>query len=407
MADILLRMLESGELTDEQCLSMLRVLNSGGCTSEKKVIEEKAVKRIDNRKPLKQLLEMRNLSDEECGNLLREMDEDQSESEEVDERYFRQMIDSQFFDIDPDVRVPRAIGLSHFYFGEEQEPPPEMDLYGQLAVHWFNFENNRNLKFLRIPKLNTQHPFSVSCYITVEVKDEDEDVDATVEVEDVDAAEDEDVDAAADSSPSSLTLQTMVTRYFGDALESMMEVAIEGCRFKPTTTAYKPRFQHFMFNRVDAFYRGCMPTFLSGPPEEAADDQRFYEVQDEDIRKNDWLRLYTQFALFPVCEAGSHAFPPKELELKKILVQTRVTTTQYDDDDDDDDDDVDDEPPSPILNSIDAKSKNAIFHISFRANCRDYTSVVRRTVDGVSGHMQLEVNTTETDCFSSSTDDQS
>ncbi|XP_010463657.1 PREDICTED: UPF0725 protein At3g44770-like [Camelina sativa] len=398
MADTLRRMLDSGKLTDEQCLSMLRVLDSddkvvGRCTCQK-VIEEKAFKRIDNRKPLKQLLEMRNLSDEEYDNHLREIDEDQGESEEVDERYFRQMIESQLFDIDPDVRVPRLIGLSHFYFGdkEEEQPPPEMDLYGQLAVHWFNFENNRNLKFLRIPKLNTEHPFPLYYYITVEVKDEVEDVD---------------VDAAADSSPSSLTLQTMVTRPFGASasLEAMMEVTIEGCRIKPTTTGayqpYQPDFHHFMFSRVDALRRGCMPTFLSGPPEEAADDQRFYEVPDEDIRKNDWLRLYAHFALFKVCEAGSHAFPPKEMELKKVLVQTRVTTTQYDDDDDDD------EPPSPIFNPIDAKSKNAIFHISFEANCRDYTSVVRRTVDGVSGHMQLEVNTTETDCFSSSTDDQS
>ncbi|XP_010467962.1 PREDICTED: UPF0725 protein At3g44770-like [Camelina sativa] len=384
MADILRRMLESGTLTDEQCLSMLAGLDSdkvvgGGCTSEK-VIEEKAVKRIDNRKPLTQLLEMRNLSDEESYNLSRQMDEDQGEeSEEVDERYFRQIVDSQFFDIDPDVRIPSKQGISAFYFGEkeeQQEPPPEIDLYGRLAVHWFNFEHNRNLKFIRIPKLNTQHPFSVSFYITVEV-------------EDVDAA------AAGASSPSSLTLQTRVRRPFGDFLKAMMEVMIELCRIKPTTTAYQLDFQHFMVDWVDASYRECMPTFLSEPPEEAADDQRFYEVPDEDIRKNDWLLLYAQFALFQVCEAGSHAFPPKELELKKILVQTRVTTTQYDDDDD-----VDVEPPSPILNPIDAKSMNAIFHISFKANCRDYTSVVRRTVDGFSGHMRLEVNTTEIDCFS-------
>ncbi|XP_010417283.1 PREDICTED: UPF0725 protein At3g44770-like [Camelina sativa] len=265
------------------------------------------------------------------------MDEDEGEEPgEVDERYFRQIIDSQFFDIDRDVRVPRVIGVSQFYFGEkeeEEQPPPEMVLY------------------------------------------EVEDVDATVE--------DEDVDAAADSSPSSLTLQTLVRRPFGSFLEAMMEIMIELCRIKPTTTANEEPFEHFMLDGVDVFYRECMPTFLSGPPEEAADDQRFYEVQDEDIRKNDWLRLYTHFALLKVCEAGSHPFLPKEMELKKILVETRVTTQEDDDDDDDDD-----EPPSPIL-----KSMNAIFHISFRANCRDYRCIIRRTTDGLPGHMRLEVHT--------------
>lgn len=83
-----------------------------------------------------------------------------------------------------------------------------MVLYGRLGVHWFNFEENRNLKFIRIPKLNTEHPFSFSYYITVEVKD---------------------VDAAA-SSPS-LTLQTLVRRPFFPELKLFME----RCRIKPTT----------------------------------------------------------------------------------------------------------------------------------------------------------------------------
>jgi hypothetical protein len=34
---------------------------------------------------------------------------------------------------------------------------------------------------------------------------------------------------------------------------------------------------------------------------------------------------------------------------------------------------------------------NAVFHISFKANSCDYKSVVRRTTDGISGHMFLEV----------------
>ncbi|XP_010463569.1 PREDICTED: UPF0725 protein At3g44770 [Camelina sativa] len=251
-----------------------------------------------------------------------------------------------------------------------------MVLYGRLGVHWFNFEHNRNLKFIRIPKLNTGHPNAVSFYITVEV-------------EDVDAA------AAGASSPSSLTLQTLVSRLFFPLLDCM----IQRCRIKPTTAiAEEPYlfFDHFRYDGVDAFYKGPMPTFLSGPPEEAADDQRFYVVPYEVIDQNDWLLLYAHFALFKVCEAESHSFLPEEMHLKKILMQTQVKPQDDDDDDDDDDEpmqtqvkpqDDDDEPmSSPIL-----KSMNAIFHISFSVNCRDYTTVVRRTTDGLPGHMRLEV----------------
>lgn len=133
----------------------------------------------------------------------------------------------------------------------------------------------------------------------------------------------------------------------------------------------EPGFNIFHVDMVEKFYQGCMPTFLSEPPEEADDALRFYEVQDKDIDKNDWLLLYTEFALFQVCESGSHSFRPEERKLKKILVETLETHTEP---------------------SLKLKSMNAIFHISFRANSCDYTSVVRRTTDWISGHMFLEVD---------------
>ncbi|XP_019092671.1 PREDICTED: UPF0725 protein At3g44770-like [Camelina sativa] len=173
LTETLRRMLENGKLTDEQCLSILQVLDSDGCTSEK-VIEEKAVKRIDNRKSLKQLLAMRDPESDLLRRYEEESDSDEEESDPDYERYHRQLEESQFFDIDRDVRVPRWGFISPFYFGEkeeEQEPPPEMVLYGRLGVHWFNFEHNRNLKFIRIPKLNTGHPYSTSYYLTIDVED--------------------------------------------------------------------------------------------------------------------------------------------------------------------------------------------------------------------------------------------
>lgn len=38
------------------------------------------------------------------------------------------------------------------------------------------------------------------------------------------------------------------------------------------------------------------------------------------------------------------------------------------------------------------KSSNAIFHINFSADNYDYNSVVRRTMDGISGQMGLEIS---------------
>ncbi|CAH8261205.1 unnamed protein product [Arabidopsis lyrata] len=354
MADTLKRMLESGKLTDEQCLSMLRGLDFdkeakvvGECTSEITPVHSRKRKKkaiqgtneeeeVDNRKSLPQLLDMRKLPNEEKKRIFCQYEE---LGVEEDMDYIRQIANTQGFDFKPDVRIPRLKGYSPFYFGEnEEQPPTEMVLYGRLGVHWFNFEQKRKLKFIRIPKLNTEHPFSFSYFITVEVKDDDA--------------------AAADS----LTLQTLVRRPSFPELKLLME----RCRIKPA------EISDHSFNCFYLSFRGCMPTFLSELPEEADDDDgvRFYEVQTKDIDNNDWLRLYTEFALFQVCEAGSHSFLPKEMNIKKILVETRETHTD----------------PSLKLESM-----NAIFHISFRANSCDYTSVVRRTTDEISGHMFLEV----------------
>lgn len=41
------------------------------------------------------------------------------------------------------------------------------------------------------------------------------------------------------------------------------------------------------------------------------------------------------------------------------------------------------------------KSNNAIFHINFSAKSCDYKSVVKRTMDGKTGHIVLEINSWE------------
>ncbi|KAG7578020.1 hypothetical protein ISN45_Aa03g022490 [Arabidopsis thaliana x Arabidopsis arenosa] len=162
MADTLKRMLESGKLTDEQCLSMLRGLDFdkeakvvGECTSEITPVHSRKRKKIaiqgtneeeevDNRKSLPQLLDMRKLPNEEKKRIFYQYEELGVE-EDID--YLWQIEKTQGFDFDPDVPIPRLKGISPFYFGEnEKQPPTEMVLYGRLGVHWFNFEQKRKLE---------------------------------------------------------------------------------------------------------------------------------------------------------------------------------------------------------------------------------------------------------------------
>ncbi|CDY64673.1 BnaC08g46650D [Brassica napus] len=121
----------------------------------------------------------------------------------------------------------------------------------------------------------------------------------------------------------------------------------------------------------DELYKGRMPNFLS---EAKPDDKlRFDEVQEQDIRENDWLRLYTDFALYCYWQYNEVAFKScLPAEINKILVETFETHRDP---------------------SLKVKSSNAIFHINFTAKSCDYISVVRRTTDGRTGHIILEIST--------------
>ncbi|WZZ77703.1 hypothetical protein YC2023_098275 [Brassica napus] len=122
---------------------------------------------------------------------------------------------------------------------------------------------------------------------------------------------------------------------------------------------------------VDELYKGRKPNLLS---EAKPDDRlRFDEVQEQDIRENDWLRLYTDFALYCYWQYNEVAFKScLPAEINKILVETFETHRDP---------------------SLKVKSNNAIFHINFTAKSCDYISVVRRITDGRTGHIILEIST--------------
>ncbi|EOA24235.1 hypothetical protein CARUB_v10017471mg [Capsella rubella] len=169
--------------------------------------------------------------------------------------------------------------------------------------------------------------------------------------------------------------QTLVNRPLPRNGENL-RICTEFCRIKPQTPS-EETISLLDEQAIDKFYRGSMPKFVSKPgPDD--DKLRFYEVQEQDICEYDWLRLYTEFALFSFYsynEDGFESCLPVE-EIKKILVETCETHSD------------------PRLK---LKSSNAIFHITFSAKSRNYKSVVRRTMDGISGHIVLEINSCRVD----------
>ncbi|CAH8267434.1 unnamed protein product [Arabidopsis lyrata] len=239
------------------------------------------------------------------------------EDEQLDQEYCRQVTESLGFDIDGNVRIP-SCGISPVFLGANESPHSEISLYGRLGVHCFNIDKEGKLKYMRIPKYNIQFPKAMN----------------------------------------------------GEHLR----VSTGICRIKPET----PEGDICLVDEeaIDKFYKGVMPNFVS--KEGAVNDKlRFYEVQEQDICANDWLRLYTEFALFSFWRYNEDGFEScLPVEIKKIIVETCETHRE------------------PRLK---LKSSNAIFHINFSAKSCDYKSVVRRTTDGKPGHIVLEINTWKND----------
>ncbi|CAN6898350.1 unnamed protein product [Brassica oleracea] len=268
---------------------------------------------------LRKLLDSGKLSEEDCHSILRGLG-------------------NKGFDIDVHVRIPER-GIHPHELGKRQ-PPCDIALYGRLGVHCFNFEKGRKLQFMRIPKYNIRPSIWTSYYITVEVKD-----------------------LVSSHSPELSHRLFFPERRAFTSFHSNLQTKPE----KPGEGA----FSLLDDEAVDELYKGRMPNYLS---EANPDDRlRFYEVQEQDICENDWLRLYTDFALYCYWQYNEDAFKScLPSEINKILVETFETHTDP---------------------SLKLKSSNAIFHINFTAKSRDYISVVRRTTDGKTEHMILQIST--------------
>ncbi|XP_010517969.1 PREDICTED: UPF0725 protein At4g29550-like [Camelina sativa] len=135
-----------------------------------------------------------------------------------------------------------------------------------------------------------------------------------------------------------------------------------------------PICDHFDKLAVDAFFTGDMPNSL---PEDTttSDNLQFYELKESELEEEkDWLLLYLELSLrtnsFPFSSLGESSF-----DLKKVIVQTRAD----------------------VFSKKKTKSENAIFYITFTSCARKdgnpiiRNAIIRRTMDGIQGHMSLEV----------------
>ena len=102
------------------------------------------------------------------------------------------------------------------------------------------------------------------------------------------------------------------------------------------------------------------------------------QVQDSNILENDWLKLYADLAMYTLKEAYMSLFESwLPLEINKVVVQT----FEY------------------VKSKEKLKAGNAIFYFSFKnlnapphALCQDHRVIIRRTTDGLPGHICLDIN---------------
>ncbi|CAL9227363.1 unnamed protein product [Arabidopsis halleri] len=128
---------------------------------------------------------------------------------------------------------------------------------------------------------------------------------------------------------------------------------------------------------IDDFYMGDMPKWLSDEAL-AADNKKFYVVQEPDFLENDWLYLYSEIAFYAKTDCNLTTSP--RLEVKKVVIETK------------------EEYMTEAREKL--KAENAIFYIIYNYNgddraarglVGDHRAIVRKTMDGKPGHMCLEV----------------
>ncbi|CAH8280717.1 unnamed protein product, partial [Arabidopsis lyrata] len=120
------------------------------------------------------------------------------------------------------------------------------------------------------------------------------------------------------------------------------------------------------------FYTGEMPKWLS---DEAltSDNKKYYVVQESELHENEWLHLFIEIAFYSKAKTN-----PELVEINKVVVETKEDYI------------------SEAREKLHAE--NAIFYISYKYTgvsssglAGDHKAIIRKTMDGITEHMSLEV----------------
>ncbi|KAH0935748.1 hypothetical protein HID58_012865 [Brassica napus] len=274
----------------------------------------------------------------------------------IEKEYHRQFVESDGFDVDH-FYLPYGGGQVPHIMENKYDYPYDVGLFSRLGLHCYNLEKGTSLKLAAINKYNDKLRFTrCLCYhITLE---------------------------AIDTSNNSLcNFQTCVFKDFLPEQASFL-AQTEISRLKvpsgPRPPTYGGPDRRWKDDAVDDSYKGKMPKWFTNDEMAAISTKgQFYELQESDLQGNEWLHMYAEFAFHSKWIAhASDLRPFLPLEIKKVTIQTK-------------------EESQPCMK---LKANNAIFYIIFKGNGDpsgapvEYQAVVRKTMDGIPGHICLEVD---------------
>ncbi|CAA7027524.1 unnamed protein product [Microthlaspi erraticum] len=283
-------------------------------------------------------------------------DDYSTDEEEVDpvleKEFYRQLNESDGFDVD--ITIPHnSFSKDKFEDDQPDSYRDMLDIYARVGLHWYNFHKGSNFQFSAVSKYISWLRNAFNYSITFEGMDP--------------------------ADKSSITFQAKVIRA-GRENGEQLRIVSEGCRIKPQTPGTGDEIHAWKWPiGSDESYKGNLPKWYSDDALKPFSDthHQFYQVQDSDIRENDWLNMYAEIALYSLHEGDTtllHAWLP--VEISKVVVQT------YDGD--------------GKSSKEKLKAGNAIFYIAFKnlhapRGCllQDHRAIVRRVSDGVPGHVSL------------------
>ncbi|CAH8322578.1 unnamed protein product [Eruca vesicaria subsp. sativa] len=268
-----------------------------------------------------------------------------------EEEYERQVLESDGFDVDS---CPLAYGgIFPYTLKDKYNYPYDTGLLSRLGLHCYNLQKGTNLELVAINKFNSELHGSSLEYITLEAID------------------------TSNNFPYSF--QTCVAKDIAPEEASFaLHTEISRLKVPPACPRTTPE-RRWIDEAVDDFYKGKMPTWstIDNLPKE-----QVYELQESDLQENQWIHLYAEFAFhFRWLGCGNRLKSYLPLEFKKVIIQTKESGEE-----------------SPRMK---LKANNAIFYMSFKGNGDpsrkdvEYQAIVRRTMDGMPGHIRLEL-----DCLS-------